>query len=97
MGLPKSEKLHIVSLLGSKKDGYSEFQYYPFRSAKEEVDKPTWQEWLDQCCGDHFMIHEFPTVDADAQGIPEDVLDAAKRCILELLEQRIKHIPYLHL
>ena len=84
LGLPKSEKLHIVSLLGSKKDGYSEFQYYPFRSAKEEVDKPTWQEWLNERYEGRFIIHEFPTV--DAQGKQKEVLDSASRCILALLE-----------
>ena len=84
LGLPRSEKLHIVSLLGSKKDGFSEFQYYPFHSASEEVDKPTWQEWLVQRYGDRFIIHEFPTV--DARGIQKEVLDLARRRILALLE-----------
>ncbi len=34
-GLPDRKPTHIVSLLGRKKDGFSEFGYYPFRSSKE--------------------------------------------------------------
>ena len=45
-GLPKTELLDIVSLLGEKTDGYSEFGYYPFRSSKEAGNKPTFQQWL---------------------------------------------------
>ena len=37
-GLPAAEGLHIVSLLGTKGDGTSEFVYYPYRSAREEGD-----------------------------------------------------------
>ena len=32
-GLPKSDVLHIVSLLGHKTNGNSEFDYYPFDSS----------------------------------------------------------------
>jgi hypothetical protein len=82
-GLPEAEVLHIVSLLGQKKDRYSEFAYYPFRSSKEAGDKPTFQEWLDQRYGRHFVIHEFPTT--DAMGIEPQVLQQAKSCVIELL------------
>lgn len=84
-GLPGAEVWHIVSLLGRKKDGFSEFGYYPFRSAKEPGEKPTFQEWFDQRYQyGRFIVHEFPTT--DARGIPPDVAEAAKGCILELLE-----------
>ena len=83
-GLPKAEILHIISLLGKKKDGYSEFEYYPFRSSKESGPKPTFQEWLDERYGRRFVVHEFPTV--DARGIPSVVLKTVTRCILDLIE-----------
>ena len=85
-GLPASEVMHIVSLLGRKKgkDCLSEFCYYPFRSSKEPGTKPTFQEWLNEHYGSRFVIHEFPTV--DATGIPTDVLKAITCCIRRLLE-----------
>ncbi len=73
-GLPTAEVLHIVSLLGQKRDGFSEFGYYPFRSSQESGLKPTFQEWLDQRYGNRFLVHEFPTT--DATGIPADLLKA---------------------
>ena len=82
-GLPQGEVVHIVSLLGRKKNGFSEFGYYPFRSSREPGTKPTFQEWLNDRHGPSFVVHEFPTV--DAQGIPDDVLQTAKRCVLDLI------------
>jgi hypothetical protein len=82
-GLPRADILHIVSLLGQKTDGFSEFDYYPFRSSQESGIKPTFQEWLDQRYGHRFVVHEFPTT--DARGIPPDLLDAAKHCVLTLI------------
>jgi hypothetical protein len=83
-GLPKATVLHIVSLLGQKKSGFSEFGYYPFRSSKESGPKPTFQEWLDEHYGRRFIVHEFPTV--DARGIPPDVLTSVTHCIIDLIE-----------
>ena len=82
-GLPKTELLDIVSLLGEKTDGYSEFGYYPFRSSKEAGNKPTFQQWLDQRYDRRFVVYEFPTV--DAQGIPPDAREAVTRCVLDLI------------
>ena len=59
-GLPPAELLHIVSLLGKKKSGFSEFGYYPFRSEHESGSKPTFQEWFDERYGRRFVVHEFP-------------------------------------
>jgi len=84
-GLPGQGIVHLVSLLGSKKDGYSEFGYYPFRSAKECGTNPTFQEWLTHRYGSRLIVHEFPTV--DARGIPPPVLTGARRCVLGLLEK----------
>jgi hypothetical protein len=82
-GLPEAELLDIVSLLGKKANGYSEFGYYPFRSSREVGDKPTFQQWLDARYNRRFIVHEFPTV--DAQGIPPDVREAVTRCVLDLI------------
>lgn len=71
-GLPRADVLHIISLLGQKNKGLSEFWYYPFRSSEESGLKPTLQEWLDQRYCRRFVVHEFPTV--DRQGIPPQTL-----------------------
>ena len=83
-GLPKADVLHIISLLGQKTSGFSEFGYYPFRSSKESGTKPTFQEWLDKRYGRRFVVHEFPTV--DARGIPPDLLNTVTRRVLDLIE-----------
>ena len=84
-GLPRQRSVHIVSLLGSKKDGYSEFGYYPFRSARECGTKPTLQEWLTERYGSRFVVHEFPTV--DARPVPPHVLAEAIGCVMGQLER----------
>ncbi|MEX2490474.1 MAG: hypothetical protein WD425_01800 [Nitrospirales bacterium] len=82
-GLPDADVLHIVSLLGQKTTGYSEFSYYPFRSSTEPGPKPTFEEWLNVCYSRRFKVHEFPTT--DGRGIEKDVLRAASSLILECL------------
>jgi hypothetical protein len=84
-GLPKAEVRHLVSLLGQKTDGFSEFDYYPFRSSTESSAKPTFQESLNNRYSQQFVVHEFPTV--DARPIAKDVFDDVKRRVLKLLEQ----------
>ena len=84
-GLPEADVVYLVSLLGSKNGGYSEFGYYPFRSAMESGTKPTFQEWLTDRYGSHFIVYEFPTV--DARGVPPHILKRATSCILRLLEK----------
>jgi hypothetical protein len=83
-GLPACEVLHILSLLGKKTTGFSEFGYYPFRSSTEPGIKPTFQEWLHKRYGSHFVVHEFPTV--DGQGIPSDLLKKVVHHALDLLK-----------
>ncbi len=83
-GLPQAYPLHIVSLLGEKPDGFSEFGYYPFRSAKEKVTKLTFQEWLDVKYPERFVVHEFPTMDARA--IPCHIRQNVVRHVLGLLK-----------
>jgi len=82
-GLPKADTLDIVSLLGKKPNGFSEFGYYPFRSSSEAGTKPTFQQWLDERYDRRFVVHEFPSV--DARGISPDVLEAVTLCVLDLV------------
>ncbi|MBI2834187.1 MAG: hypothetical protein HYX76_07145 [Acidobacteria bacterium] len=84
-GLPTADVLHIVSLLGQKTTGYSEFSYYPFRSSTEPRPKPTFEEWLNVRYSRRFKVHEFPTT--DGRGIDRDVLQAASNRILECLDR----------
>jgi hypothetical protein len=49
----------------------------------ETGTNPTFQEWLDSHYERRFVVHEFPTT--DAQSIPRDVLEAATECISTLL------------
>lgn len=81
-GLPLGNPLQIVSLLGSKTNGDSEF-CYPFRSALEKGDKPTFQQWLDERYQTQFVIHEFPT--QDKLPINSKILNEIVPCVLELL------------
>ena len=83
-GLPEADVLHIVSLLGQKTTGFSEFGYYPFQSSEESGTKPTFQEWLDKRYGRRFVVHEFRTT--DGRGIPRDILEAVVRHALDLIE-----------
>jgi hypothetical protein len=83
-GMPTSEVVHIVSLLGRKTTGFSEFGYYPFRSSHEDGTKPTWQDWLDHRYGRRFIVHEFPTV--DGRGIPHDDLKMIASEVQHMIE-----------
>jgi hypothetical protein len=82
-GLCVAERVHIVSLLGKKKNGTSEFRYYPFRSREEPEGKPTFQSWLDALKRDTFTVREFPTI--DYQTIPADRVSAITGYVQELL------------
>jgi hypothetical protein len=82
-GLPSDDPLHIVSLLGHKPDGFSEFDYYQFRSQLDDGPKPTIQEWLAARSSCHVIIDEYPTI--DRQGVPADVLAKAGTRITQLL------------
>jgi hypothetical protein len=84
-GLPAAVVLHVVSLLGQKTTGLSEFSYYPFRSTEEAGTKPPFEKWMNERYGRRFVVHEFPTV--DGQGIPPDLLQAAGRRVLDCLER----------
>lgn len=83
-GMPSStEEIIIVSLLGRKPDGLSEFSYYSFRGGFDQPDdkpgSPTWQEWLTERYGCKYRVYEFPTV--DTKPITEDVNILAAKAI----------------
>lgn len=73
-GLPNSvEGTIIVSLLGRKPEGLSEFSYYSFRGGFDQSEDrpgcPAWQEWLSERFGSTYCVCEFPTVDTEP--VPE--------------------------
>ena len=84
-GLPTATVVHIVSLLGRKQDGFSEFSYYPFRCSQEPGPEPTFQEWLDARYEARFIVHEFPTT--DCRGIGREIMGAVCKCVRTLLQQ----------
>ena len=78
LGLPGPNRA-IVSLLGRKPDGKSEFRFYPFHgnwdSLEEREDKPSFQEWLDRNHADlTIIVKEHPTWD---KGISGEEVEAA--------------------
>jgi hypothetical protein len=67
-GLPGLERIIIISLLGRKPNGKSEFSFYSFRGGFDEPAErptcPTFQEWLDGRYGDgKYRVLEHPTID----------------------------------
>ena len=71
-GLPDTV---IISLLGTKPDGMSEYAFYSFRGGWEtDSRKPTFQQWLAEKHPElHLTVIEYPT--QDFQPIPPDILE----------------------
>lgn len=87
-GMPtSSEETVIVSLLGRKPKGLSEFSYYSFRGGFDKLEdrpgSPTWQEWLTERYGNKYCVCEFPTVDTEP--IPEDTKRLVVTAVLGFL------------
>jgi hypothetical protein len=88
-GLPSSpEETIIVSLLGRKPQGLSEFSYYSFRGGFDRPeDRPgsrTWQEWLSGRYGSKYHLLEFPTVDTKL--IADDTKSLIASAILKAMQ-----------
>jgi hypothetical protein len=86
--LELGQRIAIVSLLGSKPDGTSEFSFYSFRSgsarAGDRQDCLSFQQWLDREYREsRIEVREHPTCDFAA--IPPETLEAISRDIAELL------------
>jgi hypothetical protein len=85
-GLP-GPKTAIVSLLGRKPDGLSEFSFYSFYGgfdlASNNPGRLAFQEWLDRFHGDRsILLRERPT--CDYKPIPLETLVAIQSDVLEL-------------
>ncbi len=89
-GLPTlAEEIIIVSLLGRKADGLSEFSYYSFRGGfdqpQDRPDCPTFQEWLDSHYKSRrYRVYEYPTIDLLVP--PDETKRRAVTTILSLME-----------
>jgi hypothetical protein len=88
-GLPSSTgETIIVSLLGRKPKGPSEFSYYSFRGGFDQPEDrpgcPTWQEWLNERYGCRYRVCEFPTIDTD--DIPESTKKVLFETIMKLMQ-----------
>jgi hypothetical protein len=88
-GLPSSTgETIIVSLLGGKPRGPSEFSYYSFRGGfdqpKDRPGCPTWQEWLNSRYGSRYVVCEFPTI--DTEDVPERTKKILFKTILEFIQ-----------
>ena len=69
-GLPDCRPLNIISLLGRKPNGMSEYSYYSFRGGHDlcaqRPDALTFQEWLNvNFSHSRFTVTDFPTTDVE--------------------------------
>jgi hypothetical protein len=82
------DEIAIVSVLGRKPHGLSEFSYYSFRGGFDLVEERpnclTWQEWLTKHYGYQYRVYEFPT--EDLKPINEDIKKRVIRAILDLVD-----------
>lgn len=81
-GLPTGGNVVVVSLLGQKPDGTSEFSYYSFSD-----NGRSFQDWLDQNYqGKAIRVLEHPT--CDFRAVLNDTLTAVSSDILRLLSEK---------
>jgi hypothetical protein len=85
-GLPKADPLHLLSLLGTKENGQSEYRFYSFRGSHERSAKPTFQAWLDSRHGaGRFRLHEYPTTDAGPRSLSDGDIESIRAIIMPLI------------
>ena len=87
LGLP-GPNTAILSLLGRKPDGLSEFSFYSFYGgfdlASERPNRLSFQQWLDRWHKERsILVREHPT--CDFKPIPPETLDAVAHDMDELL------------
>jgi hypothetical protein len=87
-GLPGGMATSVVSLLGRKPDGLSEFSFYSFcgnfEGSAERGNRPSFQYWLDHQYSERgLQVIEHPTV--DFKPVAHDTLVAVARDIDRLL------------
>jgi hypothetical protein len=70
--MPGEPPWHLVSLLGHKCNGLSEYSFYDFRASCEPDDgRPTFQAYLDRIDEPgSSVVHEFRTVDYQPVRVP---------------------------
>ena len=88
LGLPGPDRA-VVSLLGCKPDGRSEFRFYPFHGAwdslEERGNKPSFQEWVDHHHPDlEVVVKQHPTWN---KGIGSDEVEAIAAVVGDLISQ----------
>lgn len=88
-GLPDEEKVAVVSLLGRKPDGTSEFAFYSFSGAwdtpEERRGRPSFAEWVARSRQSRpIKVVEHPT--EDFKPIPPETLAAIANDVLTFLE-----------
>jgi hypothetical protein len=88
-GMPRStDEIIIVSLLGRKPNGLSEFSYYSFRGGFDKPEDrpgcPSWQEWLFHRYASKYRLQEFPTVDTEF--IQNDIKKEAAKTVLGFMQ-----------
>ena len=67
----------IISLLGTKPNGMSEFSFYSFGSDRDDNSRTTFQEFIERIPGfEDVTVLEFPTT--DFQRIPPEQLTSIK-------------------
>lgn len=88
-GLPVADFHHLVSLLGEKEDGRSEYSFYSFRGTHERNrGKPTFQQWLDaRHDTGRFQVWECPTVDAGDNALSDRDIASLRGIVFPLLKQ----------
>lgn len=87
-GLPSADAVHLVSMLGSKEDGRSEYSFYTFKGSHERSGKPTFQTWLDSRYGTgQFQVHEYPTVDGGPGSLSEEDVESVRSIVMPLLSR----------
>ena len=87
-GLPGGDATAVVSLLGEKPDGTSEFSFYSFAGAKDVESHrrrgPSFEQWLTKHHADrNIVLAEHPTT--DFRPIEDEALEAIGRDIERLL------------
>lgn len=76
--MPKGESTTIISLLGHKPNGMSEYSFYSF-------DQDTFEGWLKSNSTDSINVIRHPT--EDFAKIPDETLKSIKSDVLECLKR----------
>jgi hypothetical protein len=86
-GMPNATPLILLSLLGTKVDGKSEYQFYSFRGSHEHSTKPTLQTWLDRRHGaGRFRVLEYPTEDAGPNSLSDGQIESIRALINPMMD-----------